>query len=220
MPAGLMIAAPASEARGSSAAITGAEDDGRISVTRVDLPGLEGIPAYSVRAAPGLIALIAAHGAFGPPPDLVLSGVNRGANVGRAILHSGTVGAALTGGLHGARGLAVSLDAGLRPITLHWGTATAAVLELLPRLLDAPDGTVINVNAPNAETPRGIVEARLAEFGIVQTTLTERAEHHIRLAVEDLPSTPTPGSDAALLAEGWVTVTGITPVSDVPFALG
>ena len=39
---------------------------------------------------------------------------------------------------------------------------------------------------------------------------------HIRLAVEDLPNTPEPGSDAALLAEGWVTLTGLDPVSHVP----
>lgn len=62
----------------------------------------------------------------------------------------------------------------------------------------------------------GVVEAALAPFGIVQTTLSERGVGHIRLAVEDLPNTPVPGSDAALLAEGWVTLTGLDPVSHVP----
>jgi len=211
----VVVAAPARQSSGSSASITAQEADGRIAVERRALADLEGVPAYAVHGGPGLIALIAARGAFGAPADLVLSGVNHGANVGRAILHSGTVGAALTGGLNGAWGVAASLDAGLRPRELHWDAAASAVVELLPKLLERPKGTVINVNVPNARALRGVVEARLAPFGVVQTTLTEREEHHIRLAVEELPSEREPGTDAAYLDEGWVTVTGLTSVGDV-----
>ncbi|MCP2637308.1 5'/3'-nucleotidase SurE [Microbacterium sp. HD4P20] len=210
------IAAPARQSSGSSASIIAAEEDGRIAIERRELPELDGVPAFAVRGGPGLIALIAAHGAFGEPAELVLSGVNHGANVGRAILHSGTVGAALTGGLNGAWGAAVSLDVGMNPTDFHWDAAASAVMDLLPFLLERPRGTVINVNVPNAAANQGVVEAALAPFGIVQTTLSERGVGHIRLAVEDLPSTPEPGSDAALLAEGWVTLTGIDPVSHVP----
>lgn len=210
------IAAPARQSSGASASIVAAEEDGRIAIERRDLPGLDGVPAFAVRGGPGLIALIAARGAFGDPAELVLSGVNHGANVGRAILHSGTVGAALTGGLNGARGVAVSLDVGMSPAEFHWDAAAAATLEVLPFLRDRPAGTVINLNAPNSATARGIVEAGLAPFGIVQTTLTERDAGYVRLAVEDLPNTPEPGSDAALLAEGWITLTGLEPVSQLP----
>jgi len=92
-------------------------------------------------------------------------------------------------------------------------------LEMLPALTKHPKGTVININVPNAATHRGIREAALAPFGIVQTTLSERDEHHIRLAVEDLPHTPEPGSDAACLADGWVSVTGLVAVSDLVLGL-
>lgn len=210
------IAAPARQSSGSSASIVAAEEDGRIAIERRELQGLADIPAYAVRGGPGLVALIAAHGAFGAPAELVLSGVNHGANVGRAILHSGTVGAALTGGLNGAWGVAVSLDVGMNPEDFHWDAAATAVVGLLPFLLERPRGTVINLNVPNAPRNRGTVEAGLAPFGIVQTTLTEEDRGHIRLAVEDLPNTPEPGTDAALLAEGWVTLTGLDPVSQVP----
>lgn len=213
------IAAPARQSSGSSASIVAAEEGGRIAIERRTLEGLNGTAAFAVRGGPGLIALIAAHGAFGEPAELVLSGVNHGANVGRAILHSGTVGAALTGGLNGAWGVAVSLDVGMNPTTFHWGTAAAAAMELLPVLFDRPRGTVVNINAPNAPSHRGIVEAGLAPFGIVQTSLKERDTGHIRLAVEDLPHTPEPGTDAALLAEGWVTVTGLDAVSQAPLGL-
>ncbi|MBO9577637.1 MAG: 5'/3'-nucleotidase SurE [Microbacteriaceae bacterium] len=211
----VFVAAPRRQSSGSSASIIAEEADGRIAVDPRSVDGLDGVPAFAVHGGPGLIALIAARGAFGAPPDLVLSGVNHGANVGRAILHSGTVGAALTGGMNGARGMAVSLDAGLRPLELHWEEAAAAALALAPQLLDRPPGTVLNVNVPNTPSPRGVVEARLAPFGIVQTTLTEEEEHYIRLAVEDLPSSPEPGTDAAYLADGWITVTGVASVTDV-----
>ncbi|MDQ0615145.1 5'-nucleotidase [Microbacterium sp. W4I4] len=213
------IAAPVTQSSGSSASIMAENADGRIRVDKRTLDGLEEIPAFAVHGGPGLIALIAARGAFGDPSDLVASGVNHGANVGRAILHSGTVGAALTGGLNGAWGMAVSLDVGLDPTTFHWAAAADAAADLVPALLQHPRGTVINVNVPNASEFRGVVEAELAPFGIVQTTLTQQDEHDVRLAVEDLPRDPAPGSDAAHLAAGWITVSGLDPVSHVPLGI-
>lgn len=214
----VIVAAPARQSSGSSASIIAAEEDGRIQIERRELPGLDGVPAFAVRGAPGLIALIAAHGAFGAVPDLVLSGINHGANVGRAVLHSGTVGAALTGGLNGARGLAISLDVGMSPETYEWDAAAAVTRTLLPWLLDHPAGTVINLNVPNSATASEVREASLAPFGIVQTTMSEQNENWVRMAVEDLPNTPEPGSDAALLAEGFSTVTSITAISALPIA--
>lgn len=222
----VVIAAPAEEASGSSAAITGTNtiavtgdtDASTIRIERRDLPGLDGVVAYSVNAAPGLIALLAAHGAFGDPPHVVLSGINRGANLGRVVLHSGTVGAALTGGMNDARGLAVSLDTGMTPPEIHWTTAGAVVAEVLPLIRRAPQGTVLNLNVPNVPpgTPVDVRSADLAPFGIVQTTMTEPVGTDVRLTVRDLPDAPIPGSDAALLAEGYATVTSIVAIQQVP----
>jgi len=218
----VVVAAPAEEASGSSAAITGTNtiavtghtDASTIHVEKRELAELPGIPAYSVRAAPGLIALLAAHGAFGDPPDLVLSGINRGANLGRVILHSGTVGAALTGGVNDACGLAVSLDVGLDPSAYHWDTAAAVVRRLIPVLLEHPRGTVFNVNVPNVplDTEVDVREATLAPFGIVQTTMTEPIEGNVRLTVRELPDDPIEGTDAALLAAGFATITNVVAV--------
>jgi len=220
----VVVAAPHEEASGSSAAITGSNtiavtgrtEASSIRIEKRELVELPGVAAYSVRAAPGLIALLAAHGAFGAAPDLVLSGINRGANVGRVILHSGTVGAALTGGVNDARGLAVSLDVGLHPTAHHWLTAAAVVGELIPVLLAHPPGTVLNVNVPNVapESAPELREATLAPFGIVQTTMTETVEGDIRLTVRDLPHEPIDGSDAALLAAGYATVTNVVAVRE------
>ena len=71
--------------------------------------------AYGLDASPALSVIAGALGAVGPKPDLVLSGINHGVNVGRSILHSGTVGAALTASQLGISALAVSLRAGETP---------------------------------------------------------------------------------------------------------
>lgn len=225
----VVVAAPAEEASGSSAAITGTNaiavtghtDASTIKVEKRGLLDVPEIPAFSVRAAPGLIALLAAHGAFGAAPDLVLSGINRGANLGRVILHSGTVGAALTGGVNDARGLAVSLDVGLDPQAHHWETAAAVVRDLLPVLIGHPVGTVFNLNVPNVppETKVAVREATLAPFGIVQTTMTEPVEGDVRLTVRELPDEPHPGSDAALLLAGFATVTNVVAVQESAVAV-
>lgn len=211
----VVIAAPVGQSSGSSASIIGAETDGRILFERRELDDLDGIPAFAVQAAPALIALIAAHGAFGTPPDLILSGINRGANVGRAILHSGTVGAALTGGMNGARGLAVSLDVGMSPPECHWDATADVVRGLLTALFDHPAGTVFNVNVPNASGIEFEVrEAPLASFGIVQTTMARGGEEYIRLSVADAPPGQDGGSDVALLEAGFATVTSITSIAE------
>ncbi|MFC7480192.1 5'/3'-nucleotidase SurE [Luedemannella flava] len=145
------VAAPRHESSGTSAALTAVTVNGRVAFDRTDL---DGVPAYAVAASPSYITLLAGLGAFGPVPDVVLSGVNKGANAGHGILHSGTVGAALTAAMNGLRGMAVSLDV-ISPVvargagsggaviaaldlvddeTRHWGTAADVAVRLLPWL--------------------------------------------------------------------------------------
>ena len=88
----LVVAAPAADASGSGAALGVFHADSHIDVKRVEVPGCDA-PAWAVAGPPGLCAMAAHLGAFGAPPDIVVSGINAGLNTGRAILHSGTVGA-------------------------------------------------------------------------------------------------------------------------------
>lgn len=205
----VIVAAPAKESSGSSASITAVEDDGRIRMERRDVPGLGGVSTFAVHGAPGFIAMIAAHGAFGRAPDVVFSGVNRGANVGMAILHSGTVGAALTAGARGARALAVSLDTGISPERFEWEVASESAIGLMDFLLDHPPGTVLNLNVPNRPDIPEYREATLSSFGIVQTVLAERGQQHVRLSISDTEEVAEPGSDFALLAQGLAPVTAL-----------
>jgi 5'-nucleotidase len=106
----VLVVAPATDMSGSGAAIGRIHLDQHIDAEKVELPGLAGVPAYAVDGPPGLCVLAARLGGFGVRPDLVVSGINPGCNTGRAVLHSGTVGAALTAANFGGRGLAVSID--------------------------------------------------------------------------------------------------------------
>jgi 5'/3'-nucleotidase len=212
----VMVAAPAAEASGSGAAIIAVEKDGRIPIDDRDLPGLDGVPAYAVAAPPALITLIASHGAFAEKPDIVLSGINMGANTGRAILHSGTVGAALTGAANGLSSMAVSLDVGLSPREKpHWQTAAAVAADVLPALLDADAPVVFNLNVPDlaVDEVRGLRRATLASFGAVQTNV-EIGDGFVRMALADVSSKLEPGTDAAWLAAGYASITPLSPICE------
>ncbi|MCE7000180.1 5'/3'-nucleotidase SurE [Saccharothrix sp. S26] len=212
-----VVAAPARESSGTSAGLTAAEDDRRVEVERRELPGLSDVPGYAVAAHPAFIALVASQGAFGDPPDVVLSGVNRGANVGRAVLHSGTVGAALTAAINGARALAVSLDVGLDPaVPHHWDTAVAVAATLFDRVAALPAGSVLNLNVPNLAEVGEPERAGLAEFGQVRTRIKDSDDGTISLAAVVVEEGLSPGTDAALLAEGLPTVTPLRPVTEDP----
>jgi 5'-nucleotidase len=194
--------------------LTAVRDDGRVVVRPRRLEGLDKVSVYAVGATPAYIVLIALRGAFGDPPELVLSGINAGHNVGQAVLHSGTVGAVMTAASQGCRGLAVSVAAAGAP---RWETAAAATGNLLPWLIDAPARTVLNVNAPDlpADQVRGGQLASLASFGAVRMSVTDRGKKYVRIQqVVDKAAEREQGTDAALLATGWVTVTPLTPICE------
>lgn len=123
---------------------------------------VEGIEtAWTVSGPPALCALYARIGAFGPPPELIVSGINPGANVGRSVYHSGTVGAALTGRNGAIPGIAVSQsvsDFGVEGQAwgeviagLRWETAAAVAAQVVDAMLadPRPSAGVLNVNVPD-----------------------------------------------------------------------
>jgi 5'-nucleotidase len=219
----VVVAAPLTEASGSSASIAVVEEDGRVPVVRRELAGLSGVPAFAVAAPPAFITLIATREAFGPVPDIVLSGINRGANTGRAVVHSGTVGAALSAAAYGRAAFAVSLDipgptgaegtGGVVPppqTHAYWESAALCAAALLPMVSDQ---FVLNLNVPNVppDEVRGLRQARLASFGAVQTSIAEAGEGMVRAEVDGTDAGAEADTDATLVAAGWAAVTPLTP---------
>ena len=208
-----VVAAPQGDASGSGAALGVFHADSHIDVKRVQLSGCDA-PAWAVAGPPGLCTLAARLGAFGPPPEIVVSGINSGLNTGRAILHSGTVGAALTAQNFGAKGLAVSVHAA-EP--WRWDTAAAIALEVLDLLIDAPPRSVLNLNVPALarEDVKGIRWARLAAFGAVRAAIGEieadgALQIELRATYEELP----PDTDTALCEAGYATLTTIVGIAE------
>jgi 5'-nucleotidase len=213
----VVVAAPAEQSSGASAAITAVRDEGRTVVERRELTGHPGVAAWGVRAQPGHIVVAALTGWLDPVPDLVLSGINHGANVGRAVLHSGTVGAILTAAVHDVRGLAVSLDVSLHPSgQRNWDAADELFPRVLDLLLDAPPGTSLSLNVPDrpAAEHRELRHARLSEFGAVQARVDEVEDGRLRLGEVEVGTEPEEGTDGALLAAGHPTLTALRPVAE------
>jgi 5'-nucleotidase len=230
----VVVAAPAEEASGASAGMSAYTEQGRVPIIRKDLTGLDGVPAYGVGASPAYIVVLATLDTFGPAPDFVLAGINRGANAGRAILHSGTVGAAFTAAAYGMPALAASLDV-LSPLSAarggnalqvldetsdearHWPTAAQFVRELLPRLGELEDGFVLNLNVPDRppDEVKGMEDAALARFGQVQMAVAEAGEDFVRTSVEENRARAERGTDLALLTDGYATLSIVRAVAEL-----
>lgn len=214
----VVVAAPASDQSGTSAAVAPRAPDGvriePVSLAGLEEPGFEDLIAYSVDGPPALAVLGARIGELGEAAasaSVVASGVNLGPNTGVAVLFSGTVGAALAASNLGLSGLAVSIDS-LDPT--HFATATAVAAAALDWVLDAPAGTVLNVNVPDLPLDRlaGVCEAPLATFGTVQASVAEQPSGPYNAQFRITQPEPEPGTDGALLRQGWVTVTALVGI--------
>ena len=165
----IVVVAPSSNYSGAGAAVGSVSDDTTIAYRRAVIDGVPQVEAYGLDASPALSVIAGALGAVGPKPDLVLSGINHGVNVGRSVLHSGTVGAALTASQLGISALAVSLRVGVGPDP--WESAAGLAVTLIPMLAAAPARTVLNLNVPRlgrAEV-RGVRWARVSGAGLIKS---------------------------------------------------
>jgi 5'-nucleotidase len=211
------VVAPLEDQSGSSAA-TGVQPQGSadaLTLEAVELERATGVKAFGVSALPAVCVAIALTGALGPPGDLVVSGINKGRNVGRLILHSGTVGAAFTAAKLGRRALAVSIkhDGG-KPH--HFATPAAIAVELVEMLRTMPEGTVLNCNVPNLPlgSLRGVRPASLSETDIFHTASVE--EGRVRVTVGYRGRSTSPNDDEALSTDGFATLTAILPPREDP----
>jgi 5'-nucleotidase len=228
----LVVVAPLVDHSGAGAAVGPVYEREAIPYEAVDVPGLGGVPTYGIDGPPALAVILACIEGFGPRPDLILSGINHGVNAGRSAMHSGTVGAALTGAQFGVPGLAVSIAWSEGPVP--WETPVGLVTALLPVVAGAGPGTVLNLNVP-AVPPgelRGLRHGRLGRVGLIRSVRPEstpepvagpavdRTGGAITLTLRgtgaggDERAELEPDSDAALVADGWASVTPLVGVRE------
>jgi 5'-nucleotidase len=175
---------------------------------------LGGVTYHGIDGTPALAVTLAAVGAFGAAPDVVVSGINRGHNIGVPIFHSGTVAAALTASGHGTSAVAVSIDS---EDPGHWATAATVAGEALGWIVSEPTGTVLTVNVPDRPLDElaGVRHASLAPIKRSRIVGATAPTGEPMIELEPKRPDPVPGSDEALLAAGFVTVTPIIGIREV-----
>jgi len=207
----VIVAAPQRDMTGFGTALGEMHADATIDVLEVELPGLDGVRCVGVAGPPALAVMAARLGGFGPPPDIVMSGINPGPNTGRATLHSGTVGAVLTGGNFGVSGIAVSIGVGEE---IHWETAGDLAAAALEWVVEQPPKTLLNLNVPNlplAEV-KGIRWARLAPFGTVRAGLVDAPEGGLQIELREHGEKLPDDCDTALVMNGYASITSIVGI--------
>jgi 5'-nucleotidase len=207
-----VVVAPKEEASGSGAAIGPVHVGQTLEYDTITVAGLEEVPVYGIDGPPALCVLLARIGGFGTPPDIVVSGINPGNNTGRSILHSGTVGAAMTAASFGVSGLAVSIGAvDNAGDVIEWDTACTFAVGALEWLVGAPVRSILNINVPNVAMAdvAGVRLARLAPFGTVRTTIVEAGEGRLQVELRATEEQLDPDTDTALVLAGYVAVTPI-----------
>jgi 5'-nucleotidase len=219
----LVVVAPLANHSGAGAAVGTVYEREAIGFRQIQIEGAEEVAVYGLDAPPALTVIVGVFGAFGPKPDVVVSGINLGINVGRSILHSGTVGAALTAAQHGLRALAVSLRS--QPVPHPWDTAAQVAVSMLPVLAAAPAQTVLNLNVPalGIDELRGVASGNISDAGLVKgarAEVTGQDEGTVRLelgaAIPSLGDTSDedPSDDAALVAAGYATLSALVGVGE------
>jgi 5'-nucleotidase len=211
----VVVAAPLEDRSGSGAGIGPMHLNDHISVESAEIPDLPRLPAFGVEGPPALAVMAARLGAFGEPPALVVSGINPGCNTGRSVLHSGTVGAALTAANFGISAVAVSIDVG---DNYHFDTAGELAVALTEWLAIQPARTVINLNVPNVpmEGVRGVRPARLAPFGTVRAAIVEHRRGRLQLEMRATGVELAADTDTALVKAGFAAVTSLTGIREDP----
>lgn len=169
---------------------------------------------YSVSGTPADCVKIAVQELMNPAPDMILSGINAGANVGVNVLYSGTVSAATEGAFLGVRSAAISLDMRVNPDFSAAESIMPGIVAFLEKL-DWQDGTALNINIP------AVAPAEMAGVALVrQATVRFRDRYERRtdprghdyywLAGEEVFNEGSgEDTDVCALKKGMVTMTPI-----------
>jgi 5'-nucleotidase len=164
---------------------------------------------WAVEGTPTDAMIVALHRLFPEPPDLVISGINRGDNLADDVFYSGTVGAAMEAALNHVPAFAISLVHGSGGFVYE--PAAQFARQLAERILEEglPPGVLLNVNVP--QKWGGSVRFTRQSKKITRTALLEgtdpRGRTYYWLNQEDFSRDVDPSSDYAAIFAGAVSVT-------------
>jgi len=181
-----------------------------LTVRRVAAPGPPAFDAMSVDGLPADCVRLALRKMLSAPPDLVVTGINAGLNVGVNVLYSGTVAAAAEAAMLGVPAVAFSF--GVRGGPNDYPRAARLCGWILRRLLGWPltGGDLVNVNIPSlgAGPPKGVrlVPQSTARLEDIYHAVGPDGREAYQLGRE-YSFAREEGTDVAALADGYVAVT-------------
>jgi 5'-nucleotidase len=149
-------------------------------------------------------------------PDFIVSGINRGPNLGFDTLYSGTVSAALEGALFGTPGIAVS-STGHDRNNMHYETAAKLAVKVFEEMADKlPKGSIYNLNVPSCalEDLKGLkattLGRRIDDDNIIES-LDPRSRPYYWLGGGFGPVEEVSGSDCVEIKNGFATISVLSP---------
>src|SRR5271168_2493970 len=164
---------------------------------------------YSIEGTPADAVILAFHTLLKQKPDLVISGINRGGNMGENVYYSGTVGAAMEGAINHVPAIAVSVS--YKSKELDYAPAANFTRILAPLILKEglPPGILLNVNVP--QTWNGSVRITRQSSKITRNLLQPGTDPrgrkyfwlHEQQRIEDIE----PDTDLAAIRDGAISIT-------------
>lgn len=173
------------------------------------------VAAYAVTGTPSDCVKMALNAVLDFRPDVVISGINHGPNLGNDVLYSGTVSAALEGAIHGIPSVAISLMNGYEKYA-DFNPSAELICHYLPQVLDAglPPKTILNINTP-AVSSQEMLGIQLTSLGRRMYTDTyerrtdPRGNVYYWLAGEVVIDEDVEGTDVMALRNNYVSATPI-----------
>ena len=202
------IIAPDKEQSGKSHSLT-LNDPIRLKYVNLK----NGLKGWAVNGTPVDCAKVAIKNLFDKKPDLVFSGINLGANLGRNLIYSGTVSAAYEGSVLGIPSAAISLDSFKGN---NFAAAKYVVTKIANHLLKhkLPKGTMLNVNVPdvNKKDLKGFLVTKQGNQSFVDTyekRIDPRGNSYFWIKGEMINDDPSIEYDGEAVSNGYVSITPI-----------
>ena len=168
---------------------------------------------YAVSGTPADCVKLAITELLDEPPELVISGINLGGNLGTCVIYSGTVSAATEAAIMGVPSIAVSLDTWEQP---NFVPSAQFARQLAPLVLKKglPEGVSLNVNVPNIsrEEIRGAVITRQGKSRVIETfdkRVDPRKNIYYWLAGEMRFNEVEEGTDTEMVSKNYISITPI-----------
>ena len=202
-----VIVAPADDQSGTGHSIVTREP-----IFREDLTLPNGLRAIGLTATPASVVNVAIRNIVMPRPDLVVSGINRGYNLGFSGYLSGTVGAAREAAMHGIPAIAASLAAAASPRDLVFAAEEVLGAARRVKQYGLPPNTFLNVNIPPVPAGgyKGYMVTRQAMLRGGQESFAEMKHPSGRTIYWNVykeGATAPQGTDVWAVANGYVSVT-------------